>query len=50
MFFDGETGESTLKIDLHLRFGLSIVLIMFGYELVKRFRSTGYENWEDWRE
>ena len=50
MFFVGETAESTLKIGLHLRFGLPIVLIRFGYELVKHFRSTGYNIWEDWRE
>ena len=50
IFLVGETAESTPKVDLHLRFCVTHSLIMFGYQLVKRFPSPGYEVWEVWRE
>ena len=50
IFLVGETAESTPKVDLHLRFCVTHNLIMFGYQLVKRFPSPGYEVWEVWRE
>ena len=48
--FVEEIAESTPKFDLNLRFVYQETLIMFGYQLVKRFPSPGYEIWEDWRE
>ena len=48
--FVEETAESTPKFDLNLRFGYQESLIMFGYQLVKRFPLPGYEVWEIWRE
>ena len=50
IFLVGETAESTPKVDLHLRFCVIHSFIMFGYQLVKRFPSPGYEVWEVWRE
>ena len=50
IFLVGETAESTPKVDLHLRFCVIRSFIMFGYQLVKRFPSPGYEVWEVWRE
>ena len=47
------SSEKLLRAHRKLTYICALVtnrLIMFGYQLVKRFPSPGYEVWEDWRE